>query len=705
MLRTLLLTTALTCTALAAEARENYALLVGASTYDNLDQKFWLKGPQNDIDLVRTYLLSEAPVAFSDETLTVLADGVDGAGRPTLAAIRAAFADLAEKVQPGDFVYLHFSGHGSQAPAADPDSELDGLDELFLPVDIGPWEDSVGTVKNALVDDEIGALIGALRARGATVWAVFDSCHSGTVTRGTGEGGEEEVRLRKLPPEALGVPADALEDAATQTRALPDPRQRPESPMGAAMDAADQDAAGEGAFVAFYAAQTNETTPEMRMPPGQEGRRSQGVFTFTIFQTLAERPGITYGQLAQEVLRKYTVFNLARSTPMFEGDLDRVVFGGEGASPLAQWPADISDGFAKIKAGSLHGLSEGSLMAIMASPADETDAALGYVQVDYTDTFLTEALPVAANGKPAPDLAALPKGIYLRKLGEELDFGLTVALPPVGAIGDRVATVIARLQADEVLGPRLRFVPAGQAADLRMAILPDSPRPDAVWMLPAAGVVDETMLAATPSVSTGDKDDAALGEVLADTLTHIAKVTNVLKLGQAFDGEGLDVDMALKTKTRRERDLRNLDTAGVPRLIPGDEVHVEATNNMGEPVDLNVLYIGSDLSITHMFAGRLQPGDTLKQGLLRITDTAFGRDRVVLVLTPARPKTATENLGFLAEDALPMTRAADRGTPGFDAVMAEAGFGTTTRAAISLADDTGPSAGIMQFEIDTVPGQ
>ena len=64
-----------------------------------------------------------------------------GAEAPTLAAIRGAFAALTAEVQPGDFVYLHFSGHGTQAPALDPATELDGLDELFLPVDIGPWSE------------------------------------------------------------------------------------------------------------------------------------------------------------------------------------------------------------------------------------------------------------------------------------------------------------------------------------------------------------------------------------------------------------------------------------------------------------------------------------------------------------------------------------------------------------------------------------
>jgi hypothetical protein len=71
-----------------------------------------------------------------------------GAGLGPRAVGLVAFADLAARAQPGDFVYLHFSGHGSQAPALDPATELDGLDELFLPVDIGPWNDSIGTVEN-----------------------------------------------------------------------------------------------------------------------------------------------------------------------------------------------------------------------------------------------------------------------------------------------------------------------------------------------------------------------------------------------------------------------------------------------------------------------------------------------------------------------------------------------------------------------------
>ena len=37
----------------AAQAGENYALIVAASDYPNLDQKYWLKGPKNDEALIQ----------------------------------------------------------------------------------------------------------------------------------------------------------------------------------------------------------------------------------------------------------------------------------------------------------------------------------------------------------------------------------------------------------------------------------------------------------------------------------------------------------------------------------------------------------------------------------------------------------------------------------------------------------------------------
>ncbi len=694
----------LACAAALATAgsacAENYALLVGASTYDNLEERFWLRGPANDVDLVRTYLTQASPVPFRPENVLILADGVEGSAKPTLAAIRNGFAQIAGQVGEGDFVYLHFSGHGSQAPALDPDSEIDGLDELFLPVDIGPWSDTVGSVENALVDDEIGTLIGELRTRGATVWAVFDSCHSGTVTRAA-PGGDDELRLRKLDPSALGVPDDAMADAGSASRALPDPHQRPQSPAGDAVG----DGAGQGGFVAFYAAQTNETTPEKRLPRGKPGRRSQGVFTFTIFETLAENPGLTYRQLGQEILRKYVVGNLALSTPMFEGDLDAYVFSGEAGEKIVQWPVKDGEYGPTVSAGHLQGIAEGDVLALLPTAASSLEDALGFVAVTYADTFVADLEPVEHNGTAAPEVSDLPRGAFARKLADTVDFSLTVAMPDETQPMPAALTDALSVLQDAATGTRIRFVPAGTGeADIRLAVIPDSPRPDAVWMLPGSGYFEPEKADQTPSVGTGGRDGDEIAALMQDNLETMSRAINLLRMGGAYDNHDLGVELRLRTKSRKQRQLTDLDMSSVPILVPDDQVHVLLTNQEDFPVDANVLHIGSDYSISHFFHGRLQPGDTLKKGLFRITDEAFGRDRVVIILSPAEPQSAIEDLRFLAQDAVAVTRGNGDAGSGFAGALRAAGFGTTTRGAVSLDDDTGPAPVILQYDIDTVPG-
>jgi hypothetical protein len=685
-MKQILLSTALCLAALPALARENHALLIGVNQYQNLAERWWLKGPGNDVQLVAQYLTTQAPVPFAPENVTVLSDGVEGAPLPTLAAIRSAFAELTAEVQPGDFVYLHFSGHGTQAPALDPATELDGLDELFLPADIGKWSNQVGAVENALIDDEIGALIDGLRAKGANVWAVFDSCHSGTVTRSL-DGAEEEVRTRQLPPEALGIDPEAVEEVTT--RSIGDPRAT-EAPFDAGQ--------GEGSFVAFFAAQTNEVTPEKNLPKGKPDRKPQGVFTFTLMEVLAEYPQATYGQIGQEVLRRYSVKNLAKSTPLFEGDLDQVAFFGEGGERVSQWQAEVTEAGLTIPAGSLHGLSEGARLAVMATATDADDAALGYVELTSVDTFTATGQPVEVEGKVLP--AELPKGVTLRKLDETLDFTLSVALPPPGsAPADALLAALDDLTASA--GPRLNFVAADQDADLRLAVLPDSPRPDAIWVLPSTGLAED--FGSTPSVSTADKDGETLAVTLADTLTTMARAQNLLKLGAAVGAGNLDVEVELLTRTPEDRTLKPLPFTPVPTLLPDDEVHVLAKNNTDGPVDVNVLYIGADWSISHWFSGRLQPGDELKKGLFRISDAVLGQERMLVVVTPAKPQSPVEDLSYLAQDALDTTRSL--GGNAFDDALAEAGFGETTRGAIALSEDeaeTGPAPAILQLELRTV---
>lgn len=70
---------------------------------------------------------------FEEDKITVLMD--DGEHpEPTREAILAAYRQVVADSQPGDSIFLHYSGHGSHVRDDDGDEE-DGFDEVLVPLD------------------------------------------------------------------------------------------------------------------------------------------------------------------------------------------------------------------------------------------------------------------------------------------------------------------------------------------------------------------------------------------------------------------------------------------------------------------------------------------------------------------------------------------------------------------------------------------
>ena len=171
------------------------ALLVGVTTYDHLDSAGHLAGPSNDVRLLRDLLIQRFD--FPADNIVCLTEAEQQPHlRPTRANIEREFRRLAEQARPGDQVVVLLAGHGGRQPEADPPDgdfpEPDGIDEIFLPADVRPWKDLSQKVPSAITDNEIGRCLRAVTARQADVWAIFDCCHSGHMTRGS------EV-VRELP--------------------------------------------------------------------------------------------------------------------------------------------------------------------------------------------------------------------------------------------------------------------------------------------------------------------------------------------------------------------------------------------------------------------------------------------------------------------------------------------------------------------------
>lgn len=128
------------------------------------------------------------------------------------AAMIESIAELITSAVKGDSLVITYSGHGTWVPDSTGD-EPDGRDEALCPYDLA--------TRGALLDDDIHTLF-SQRAAGVRIVLLSDSCHSGSVTRGTEEDLDPGVpRIRFMPPEAW-MPKDQLPPAqlrAVQPRA------------------------------------------------------------------------------------------------------------------------------------------------------------------------------------------------------------------------------------------------------------------------------------------------------------------------------------------------------------------------------------------------------------------------------------------------------------------------------------------------------
>lgn len=179
----------LLCAPLALSAQQKHALLIGISNYPEYDYADASWAPihgTNDVQLIAPILTEQG---FVINTLTNEA--------ATRQAIDNSFKELESRVQAGNIVYIHLSGHG-QAVEDENGDEDDGWDEAFIPFDAErSYRENGYHGENHLLDDELNAYLNTIRRKvGETgiVYVVMDACHAGSSYRGEEE--EDSVYVR-----------------------------------------------------------------------------------------------------------------------------------------------------------------------------------------------------------------------------------------------------------------------------------------------------------------------------------------------------------------------------------------------------------------------------------------------------------------------------------------------------------------------------
>ena len=249
-------------------------LLVACTDYPNLPQKNWLIGPKNDAALVRDYLLSNCRAgqvrAREHHAARRRRRGRQRARRPTRRSLpRSPILPARSSATTSSICICPATARSSRRPR--PATRPTGSTRSSCRTTSSKWVNRDKGVPNALIDDEIGAALDAIRDKGAFVWAVFDCCHSGTATRGA-DGRRERAQGRGQPD--LGIPRRAKMSRPARHGSRSHRRGRPSAWPAFNLTPTGAEPITKGKLVAFYAAQTIETTPEMPLPKGTSGRRA-----------------------------------------------------------------------------------------------------------------------------------------------------------------------------------------------------------------------------------------------------------------------------------------------------------------------------------------------------------------------------------------------------------------------------------------------
>jgi hypothetical protein len=334
VMRALLLVLALPV--VAASAQQRRALLVGIDGYD-----LWrapvvatapvaastpvarakapaLAGPVNDVRALRTALVSQQ--GFSEADVRLLTDRA-----ATREGILQAIDSLVSVARAGDVVLFYFAGHGSRRLNSRART-LSRLEPTIVPVDVNGGGFDIRT-------RELKARFAPLLDRRVELILIFDSCHSGGLTR----------TLDEVTTRFTGVD---LRDAA-DIDSTPSLESRGALVLSAAQDyqvaieRRDTDGVAHGVFTSALLAAWQSGSPNEAI--GQSFRRVRAI--------------VQSDGLAQEPVLAATSARAART--LFGGLAD-----ASAQRPLVAVLSARDDGVLDVQGGTAIGLSVGSVLQL-----------------------------------------------------------------------------------------------------------------------------------------------------------------------------------------------------------------------------------------------------------------------------------------------------------------------------------------------------
>lgn len=362
-----------------------FALLIGINEYkkNGADSVRNLRGTNNDVELMKnllvgTYKFDYKPNAPDSPVKTLFNSqatqaGIRDAFRKQLIDNAKSYFDKAAAKDPkkGATVVFYYSGHGSKLPDQNGD-ETDEIDETIVPHDSTT---NVATQKD-IRDDEFDVWFKELKNYTSNITFIFDSCHSGTVTRGgASKSIERQIVTKKSSRGATsltdGINIPSEESYVTVSGSLP--------------------------------TEESQEDPDFISPITKKPDWN-GALTYNFVTLLQQDPDITYREIINRIQPAVARF---RQTPQAEGDIDRTVFGSSetrGQTPVfinasrqiqktfegANQPENAFE--IKMSVGSIVGAGKDAAIAIFAKkPGEKIRSQIGSGIVTSATDFMSTA--------------------------------------------------------------------------------------------------------------------------------------------------------------------------------------------------------------------------------------------------------------------------------------------------------------------------
>jgi hypothetical protein len=566
-----------------------YALLIAVDCYlpNRLnDGRGWynypsLSGCVRDVSHVEAYLREHVHVP--GDHIVKLTSTNTGAERPpepaeqwpTYDNIVAAFRRVAAMAQPGDQVYVHYSGHGGRATTKWPKLKGEkGWDETLAPMDIG------NSTARYLRDIEIAHLVREMTEKGLIVTMVLDSCHSGGATRqaaplaavrGTGRIDATER------PAGSAVAADA--DLAETWAAVTGDGTRNARPGAGWLPTLDH-------FVLLAACRPTESAQEYAF----DGVERNGALTYWLLDTLqdAAGPGLSYKALHDRVQARVHA-QFADQTPMLQGDGDRQVFGVDRVATRYEVVVTGVDGDRVVlQAGQAQGLKKGAQFSLYAGAAGVTaENRLALAEVDKVGAANSEAEIVKRFRSDPVEIGALA---VLEGPSSQQMVRKVAIHPCVGAQ--------ARAAIDKAIRDGDGWVELGEPADYTVSVGAGC----TYAILDRAGVPVANL---RPPIGTGEANAA---KRVAARLSHLARYHGVHELHnhsrRSPMARKVTIELAGHQADYMEGDLPDpqpFDPDEVPTVGDGEWVFLRVRNDMGSEINVSVLDLQPDWGITQIY--------------------------------------------------------------------------------------------------------